>query len=232
MGIPPTCFCCWYFPYSCKLIEGSKVICFLEIFRLLYVGLSAIVYGAKDFSKYITTYFLIRMIYIVFVFFCYLSFLSIKAFNALNENPISNFERLHRLYTHKLFVILIWSFGFSGLVFANWIGDLGDQIIYDNGIPVSFGVALDLYFTYCLYSCYVRGIQGEFKVKPAVGRDPSQNFVISKAIEGENYRAIVAENCKEIIAHQKGFRNIEELKETHAVLIKDFTIDEMKNLNE
>lgn len=91
-----------------------------------------------------------------------------------------------------------------------------------NSLPVAFGIILDLYFTYCLYSCYELGISGQFAVVPQIGQNQNEIFTIRKAESHENLRGIITEYYKEVTAFPENKFIEGNIKENNLTVVKDF----------
>ncbi|OMJ86732.1 hypothetical protein SteCoe_11666 [Stentor coeruleus] len=217
--VRPAKFCC-----CCKILEGSKIICFLEIFRLLYIGLSSLIYGIRMLSNYMLGYFLT-----LFVLFSFLSVLAIRTFIALNDANISKWIRVKTYYKWKFYVIVIWSIGYYTFMIVCWYNDIPELIMLGNSLPVAFGIILDLYFTYCLYSCYELGINGKFAIVPQIGQNQNEIFTIRKAESNENLRGIITEYYKEVVAFPENKFIEGNIKGNELTIIKDFTSVDNEN---
>jgi len=213
-------------------MEGTKFICFLEIFRLLYVGLSALIYGLRRFSYYMLAYYIGCNVYAVFILLTYVSILAYKTFKVLSQKPLDNWEIVRKYFKSKLVTIIIWVGGYSIFMVVCWMIDVNELIELGNTVPIGFGVILDLYFTYCVFSCYKLGISGKFKVLPQIGINQVERFTIQNGEPSAEIQCFRSENIKEIIAFPEQNFIDNRLQENNIMLCKDFTENEIDNLEE
>ena len=94
-----------------------------------------------------------------------LSMYSIKTFSTLTLRE-PNWTYLRLYYKLKLWSTLLWAVEFScALIILNSSGyDLSN---YTSAcILTVVGVLLELYFTYCIYSCFILGVSGRLIMSP------------------------------------------------------------------
>lgn len=176
------------------------------------------------FSESMLYYLLICIPHIVLCLLFYLCVISFKAFKVVNRLSIQNWKIIRVYYLSKITIIIIWSTGYFSLIFIFWILDRSEYVLTANSIPVSLGIALDLYFTYCIYSCYLLGIRGSFAIQPALGINPNEIFTIRKAENVSQSVVHQCENIKEIIAYPESKFLCRDIKQNMHQNNGDYTI--------
>lgn len=162
--------------------------------------------------------------YLVFCIFLYLSFFAYFAYQALNEEPITKWNKIYLYSKHKFICIGIWGVGYSFSMLITWIIGDGELLNGINSIPVAIGIIIDLYFTYCVYSCYGLGVKHHFTIAPQIGIDQEQSFTVRKAEPSEICDNISAINFVEVVAFPESkFMNY-ELEENKIKIYQDFTV--------
>lgn len=90
---------------------------------------------------------------------------SIKTFTTLNLR-VPNWTYLKLYYKVKLWATLLWAAEFScALIILNAsMHDISNYVSIC--IITVIGVFLDLYFTHCIYSCFILGVSGRLIMSP------------------------------------------------------------------
>jgi hypothetical protein len=129
-------------------------------------------------------------------------------------------------YTSKFLTIILWATGFYSYMLVAWLLDREEYSVTANSIPVAFGIALDLYFTYCIYSCYHLGLRGSFSVQPSLGVNQIEAFTVRKAENVVSSPVFQCENIKEITAYPESQFLCKDIKQSYQHMIGDFTVIE------
>lgn len=183
-------------------------------------------------SIYLLIYYVTCKIYLVFFTLVIPAFVSLKTFKALSQRPIADWLAIKVLYRVKVYVLIFWVTGYSIFMIVLWIIGIDDLIKLTNTIPIAIGVVLDIYFTYCVYSCYILGIRGKFDVVPDVGVNQIENFTVRKADPNAipEHQCFRSEKVKEVTAFPEKQFIADELKENNIELFKDFTNTEKNQI--
>ena len=177
-------------------------------------------------------YYVACNVYLVFIILAYVSIFAFRTFKALSQKPLSNWDLVKKYYIGKLVTIIIWVCGYGIYMVVCWMIGIDELINLSNLVPIGFGIILDSYFTYCVFSCYKLGICGEFRVLPQIGINHIERFTIQKAEPSAEIPCFRSEKINEIIAFPEENFIDNRLQENNIIICKDYIRNESDNIEQ